>query len=369
MVGASLAAACASAYLPAGSGRAAGVVSVAETFSDQGLKRLTADMDPAMLALAQRHDPARHKDFWDRPSGWAVLDLSHPPDLGFGTATDDAALEINALRPFSRLPIHAMKPFVLASDAADSSRAVTCLAQAVYYESAREPELGQEAVAQVVLNRLRHPAYPKSICGVVYQGAANRTGCQFTFTCDGSLNRAPEPSLWARALAVARQALGGFVVKDVGSATHYHAVYVAPYWAPTLVKLKQIGAHIFYRWTGPWGEPAAFTGRYLGGESDISPEILSGFDARTQGMFPREIPTEPASHSVTLTVDGEARTYTVADPAALAAPGVERPRMLGTLYAQRRQPTPEEIRAINAKLEAMEKAEAAAAPAESAPNP
>ncbi|MCI3132330.1 cell wall hydrolase [Phenylobacterium aquaticum] len=352
-------AACASAYLPSGSGRAAGVVTVAETFSEQGLKRLTADMDPAMLALARRHDPVRHTDYWDRPLGWEVLDLAHPPDLGFGTATDDAALEINALRPFSRLPIRPMKPFVLDSDSADSGRAVTCLAQAVYYESARESELGQEAVAQVVLNRLRHPAYPKSVCGVVYQGAANRTGCQFTFTCDGSLGRPPEPTLWTRAQAIARQALSGFVVKEVGSATHYHAVYVAPYWAPTLVKMKQIGAHIFYRWTGPWGEPPAFTGRYRGGEADISPEILSGFDARTQGMFPQEIPAAPASHSVTLTVGGEARTYQVADPTALAAPGVDRPRLPGALYAQRRKPTPEEIQAINAKLEAMEKAEAA----------
>jgi spore germination cell wall hydrolase CwlJ-like protein len=354
-----VAAACASVYLPSGSGRASGVATVAETFSDQGLRRLTADMDPAMLALARRHDPARHTDYWDRPTGWEVLDLAHPPDLGFGTATDDAALEINALRPFSRLPIRPMKPFVLASDSADSGRAVTCLAQAVYYESAREPELGQEAVAQVVLNRLRHPAYPKSICGVVYQGAANRTGCQFTFTCDGSLGRPPEPSLWTRAQAIARRALSGFVVKEVGSATHYHAVYVAPYWAPTLVKMKQIGAHIFYRWTGPWGEPAAFTGRYAGGEANISPEILSGFDARTQGLFPQEIPAVPASHSVTLTVGGEARTYQVADPTALAAPGVDRPRLPGALYAQRRKPTPEEIQAINAKLEAMEKAEAA----------
>ncbi len=359
-------AACASVYLPVGSGHAAGVASVAETFSDRGLDRLTADMDPAMLAVARRHDPARHTDFWGRPRGWAVLDLRRLPDLGFGTALNDTALEINALRPFSRLPIRPMGPFVLKSDADDSARAVTCLAQAVYYESAREPELGQEAVAQVVLNRLRHPAYPKSVCGVVYQGAANHTGCQFTFTCDGSLDRPPEPSLWARAQAVARQALGGFVVKDVGSATHYHAVYVAPYWAPTLVKLKQIGAHIFYRWTGPWGEPAAFTGRYAGGEAHLSPEILDSFDARTQGLLPPDLQPVPTTHSVTLTVAGEARTYTMADPGAPAGVG---DHALGTLYAPHRKPTREEIQAINAKLAAMEQAEAASQPAAPQPNP
>ena len=169
------------------------MATVSETLSDQGLARITADMDPAMLALARRHDPRRGPDLWARPEGWASLDLRTPPDLGFGTAVDALAEDINALRPFSHLPIRPMKPFKLATDTQDGGRALKCLAQAVYYESAREPQLGQEAVAQVVLNRLRHPAYPKSVCGVVYQGAARTTGCQFTFTCDGSLARAPSP--------------------------------------------------------------------------------------------------------------------------------------------------------------------------------
>src|SRR5690606_18879319 len=141
---------------------------------------------------------------------------------------------------------------------------------AVYYEAAREPRLGQEAVAQIVLNRLRHPAYPRTVCGVVYEGSQRLSGCQFTFTCDGSLYFAPEPGLWERARVVAERALKGHVAAQVGTATHYHADYVAPYWAPTLYKIVQIGAHIFYRWTGPSGEPAAFTGRYRGGEKDLS---------------------------------------------------------------------------------------------------
>lgn len=354
-----LLAGCATYYLPRGTGRLQGMATVSETLSDQGLARLTADMDPAMLALARRHDPRHGADLWGRPEGWASLDLRTPPDLGFGTAVDALAEDINALRPFSHLPIRPMKPFKLATDTQDGGRALKCLAQAVYYESAREPQLGQEAVAQVVLNRLRHPAYPKSVCGVVYQGAARTTGCQFTFTCDGSLARAPQPDLWLRAQDVARQALNGFVAKGVGSATHYHAQYVAPYWAPTLVKMKQIGAHIFYRWTGPWGEPPAFTGRYAGSEAYLSPAVLGGLDPRTQGLFDTEQMEVPEPRRITLALGGEVRTYTVVDPLAL---GSDRTRAIGTLFAPRRKPTPEEIKKINESLAAMEAAPPAAPP-------
>jgi spore germination cell wall hydrolase CwlJ-like protein len=190
-------------------------------------------------------------------------------DPTLAAVTPEQAIRINAARPFVDEPIQPMRPFVLASGGVDQERAVECLAQAVYYEAAREPLNGQQAVAQVVLNRVRHPAYPKTVCGVVYQGSARARGCQFTFTCDGALRWGPEPALWSRARSVARRALAGYVDKDVGSATHYHAVYVAPYWAPTLVKLRQVGQHIFYRWSGTWGEPQAFVGRYAGGESRV----------------------------------------------------------------------------------------------------
>jgi len=150
----------------------------------------------------------------------------------------------------------------------DRLRSLDCLAQAIYYEAGRESEDGQRAVAQVVLNRVRHPAFPASVCGVVYQGSTRTTGCQFTFTCDGSLARAPERSSWNRAREVAKAALAGFVQPAVGNATHYHASYVAPYWAPTLAKSAAIGAHIFYRWSGGWGRPPAFAQGYAARESD-----------------------------------------------------------------------------------------------------
>lgn len=326
--------------------------SVARSLSDDTLRRFTEPMRPGVLAVAARHMPGRRVDLWGRPLGWATLDLKRAPDLGFRVETVEVAQEVNSLRPFSTLPIRPMRPFVLQADTADQARALTCLAQAVYYESAREPALGQAAVAQVVLNRLRHPAYPKSVCGVVYQGAARPTGCQFTFTCDGSLTHPPPASLWTQAQAVARRALAGFVVKDVGSATHYHAAYVAPYWAPTLVKMKQIGQHIFYRWTGPWGEPPAFNGRYAGGETNLSAAILGSIDARTQGMFNPEAEGMGAGHKVTLAVAGEVRTYTVADPNAA---GGERTRVLGQIIPSRRKPTAAEIKEINDALAGMEK--------------
>ena len=182
---------------------------------------------------------------------------------------DDAKL-INAAMPFSGSPIMAARPFDLSgADVTDHRRALLCLTQAVYYEAGYEPAEGRRAVAQVVLNRMRHPAFPKSVCGVVYQGARLPV-CQFSFVCDGSLYRRPAAATWKAAEAIATAALDGYVERSVGAATHYHADYVAPYWAPMLAKISKIGAHIFYRWPGAWGSTAAFTGRYIGEPSDPS---------------------------------------------------------------------------------------------------
>jgi spore germination cell wall hydrolase CwlJ-like protein len=143
--------------------------------------------------------------------------------------------------------------------------ALRCMTQAIYYEAANEPETGKRAVAQVVLNRLRHPAYPNSVCGVVYEGANARV-CQFSFTCDGSLLRPPMARQWQESRRVAQSALAGGVLSDVGSATHYHADYVVPRWAFTLGKLEKIGTHIFYRFPGRPGNADAFSERWNGSE-------------------------------------------------------------------------------------------------------
>ena len=178
----------------------------------------------------------------------------------------DAAAAMNAALPFSTAPVESAKPFYLTDTRmANAEKALRCLTQAVYYEAGFEPVPGRYAVAQVIMNRMRHPAFPKSVCGVVYQGS-QRPGCQFSFACDGSLLRAPSPRAWADARQVANDVLSGTVASTVGMATHYHANYVSPYWAPKLHKINQLGAHIFYRWPGNWGKRVAFNGVYRGGE-------------------------------------------------------------------------------------------------------
>jgi len=159
-----------------------------------------------------------------------------------------------------------------AGTALDRMRALTCLTQAVYYEAASEPDAGQRAVAQVVLNRVAHPAFPKTVCGVVYQGSDRPTGCQFTFTCDGALARMPNRLFWERAENVARAALAGYVYSPIGLATHYHTIAIHPYWADSLAYLGTIGAHRFYRLGGPAGASAAFNvAAYRGGEPAAAP--------------------------------------------------------------------------------------------------
>ena len=189
-----------------------------------------------------------------------------PPPLLIRQLAPDQALQVNQQIPIANGPNPAAKPFVFTGDKAARAQALECLASAVYYEAGSQDDNGERAVAQVVLNRVRHPAFPASVCGVVYEGSTRPTGCQFTFTCDGSMYRQPDAEGWKRAYRIAEAALGGYVYAPVGYATHYHADYVVPYWASTLAKNAIVGAHIFYRWEGGWGEPAAFAKAYAGHE-------------------------------------------------------------------------------------------------------
>lgn len=311
-----------------------------------GQRRLERDMDPSMLALARRLEPGRRPDLWGRMPAWAALDIATPPQLDFGVITPQAAQRLNRLMPFLGEPPTPARPFYLKALGPQRDRALLCLTQAIYYEAALEPVEGQEAVAQVILNRARHPAFPKSICGVVYQGSQQVTGCQFSFTCNGSRDRPPAPDFWQRAHAVAEQAVSGFVMRQVGTATHYHADYVFPRWGPTLVKLTQIGAHIFYRLPGPAGRLPAFAGPYSARELEVSmagpsPEAIAAAKAAAEaGLAPQS---------------GEAIDPTAADGRVAA----------GQVVAGRRVPTREEIARINAALAAYEAqhGEAAATPA------
>ncbi|QUL39316.1 cell wall hydrolase [Erythrobacter sp. JK5] len=163
----------------------------------------------------------------------------------------------------------AARAFALAGSGASRARAQQCLAQAVWYEAASESEAGQRAVAQVVLNRVAHPSWPSSVCGVVYQGSNRSTGCQFTFTCDGSLARRAGGASWARAQRIAAAALAGEVYAPVGHATHYHTLWVNPRWAGSLDHIGTIGAHRFYRNRGAGGSLGAFTVTYAGFEPGV----------------------------------------------------------------------------------------------------
>jgi len=201
-------------------------------------------------------------------SAFYYLRLDDPaPVLGEGIHSDaeDATVDRQgAASPIAR----AMR---IDNSGVDRSRALHCLTAAIYYEAASEPDSGQRAVAQVVLNRVAHPSYPNTVCGVVYQGSERSTGCQFSFTCDGSLARRPVRMFWDRAESVARAALGGYVYAPAGLATHYHTTAVSPYWAPSLHYLSTIGAHRFYSFRGAAGSPATFRFAYLGGEPVAAP--------------------------------------------------------------------------------------------------
>lgn len=122
-----------------------------------------------------------------------------------------------------------------------------CLATAVYYEARSESTRGQIAVAEVIMNRVSDPRFPKTVCGVVYQGGGRNTGCQFSFTCDGSTHKKPRGQAWDRAKAVALHVQLGLSAPVTNKATHYHTDYVDPVWSSGLVETVEIGTHIFYR--------------------------------------------------------------------------------------------------------------------------
>jgi len=153
-------------------------------------------------------------------------------------------------------PQHAWVNYALPANV-HSPKEVKCLATAIYFEARGEPERGQIAVAQVVLNRLKNPAYPNTICAVVYQNKNRRNACQFSFACDGRPDRINDQKAWTESKTLATKILNDdreMFLPDVGAATHYHASYVRPRWARSMKKVDKIGRHIFYKTKdGGWG--------------------------------------------------------------------------------------------------------------------
>ncbi|MEG3087981.1 cell wall hydrolase [Sphingomonas sp. PB4P5] len=235
----------------------------------------------ALRAIAATQEaPARPAP---RPAGYETED--HFPGAAYFYVAEESAAPTTGATGTAALPdmplpaeaqsasliadssIQAAPPFSMqAASATDRGRALQCLTTAIYYEAASEPDAGQQAVAQVILNRVRHPAFPGTVCGVVYQGSERTTGCQFSYACDGSMARIPVKAYWNRALGVAARALAGSVYAPVGMATHYHTYAVTPAWNRSLVMTAAVGAHFFHRWKGYWGTASAFKQVYTGHE-------------------------------------------------------------------------------------------------------
>jgi spore germination cell wall hydrolase CwlJ-like protein len=314
------------------------------------VETLPREADPALFRLSARVSDPRQADVGVQETGWRILDLAHPPNLGLGALDDEAARRVNRFIPVLGASTAPAAPFFLHANGPERDRAMLCLTQAIYYEAALEPDAGQAAVAQTVLNRVRHPAFPHSICGVVYQGVELGIGCQFTFVCDGALSRRPMDALWRRASNAAERAVNGYVMPSVGSATHYHADYVFPRWAPTLVKIGQIGAHIFYRFPGPAGLPGALHHAYQADELRVA---MSGRPA--------------AAITLVDTIAAPPQSYIYINPRAVQP---QRRPAVGTVLFGRRFPSRDEIDKINAALLEMEKKSSALAAASArAPEP
>ena len=220
------------------------------------------------IALAFHQRPQEKKPAQDMPPMLASLVNNDQPDvlaLGYAPATPD----YSKTSPFDSILNEPGQPgrFVPQLGAGDHNWLATplppvvftkeeqkCLATGIYFEARSETIKGQAAVAQVILNRVRNPAYPKTICAVVYQNDDWINRCQFSFACEGRKLRVTEPKEWKMAQQVAQAVTSGQIfLPEVGSATHYHAVYVRPNWARTMKRVDRIGQHIFYRtYGGGW---------------------------------------------------------------------------------------------------------------------
>ena len=231
------------------------------SFSEAALKASAGDAGVLAIARQREGVEATAQDLADRRM--ARLALQTPETVariakpGSTSATQQVAVAAptgQAAKLFQTVAT-AAAPFHMAG-ALDSSRDLECLTAAVYYEARGESAAGQQAVAQVVLNRARHPAFPKSVCGVVFQHAGG--GCQFSFACDGSMSRRHEGGAWDRAKKVAADALDGHVLASIGTATHFHVASLGNVWSTGMLKVAQIGSHVFYRFGGAAGAPKMF---------------------------------------------------------------------------------------------------------------
>ncbi|MGH7019381.1 MAG: cell wall hydrolase [Brevundimonas sp.] len=267
-----------------------------EGYTQEAMAAAAGGLDASALAIADRHDPYS-------VAGAAQRDRQ--AELLTARLEDSQ----NGLRR-ANLTNPAAQPFRLGT-ALDQSRDLDCLTKAAYYEARGEGVDGMKAVAQVVLNRARHPAFPNTVCAVVFQGSNRSTGCQFSFTCNGAMRGAVNRAAWNRARDVASKALSGQVYAAVGNATHFHTTGVSPSWRNSLVKVGQVGDHLFYRFGGRSGSSDAF--RYTPRPSTASdaPRMIQ---ASLTTAEPARAASGAVAYSAVLAREG------VTAPAAATAP-------------------------------------------------
>lgn len=284
------------------------------------------------------------------PERWAIMNaedyqaalkidpsLPDPTSIGYSNATALPPADPALLREEAFVGPPA-KPYVFRGlTALDRERAHYCLTAALYYEAASETDDGMRGVAQTVINRVRHPSFPNTVCGVVFQGSQRAGVCQFTFSCDGAMARAPERRNWLRASRIASAALGGYVFPKVGLATHYHTQAIWPRWGKSLVMTNIVGAHIFHRWRGRWGMPDAFRAPYPGREPVPGPylplaqqlAILKG-QGLAPGAGPAPMlggPAAPLPDVAPAPLPGAMTPPATAAPPPVAAPTYTDPRL------------------------------------------
>jgi len=285
-------------------------------FTEEALAAAAGGLDESALAIARRHDPYLVAGAAQRDRQAELL-AARLDELRASDAS-------SGLRRANLTSPTAAQPFRLGG-ALEASRDLDCLTQAVYYEARGEGRDGMKAVAQVVLNRARHPAFPKSVCGVVFQGANRSTGCQFSFTCNGAMRGRVNTAAWNRARTIATSALSGEVFGAVGNATHFHTTGVSPQWRNSLVRVSQVGDHLFYRFGGRSGSSAAFS--YAAQRStpaDTAPRLIQADLDTTRGpvayeqVVSRETGAAPAPAPTTTPTATRPTTAPAAAPASEA---------------------------------------------------
>jgi spore germination cell wall hydrolase CwlJ-like protein len=253
-----------------------------------------ADVDPSapagLLPFGDGTTPGAPLDFalnssTPTPSDGKLLIAEQKP------APQKAAAAAAQVTVATQLASGAKPDYASLIDPKDSARQMRCLGEAIYFEARSEPEAGQAAVAQVVLNRVRSGIFPTNVCAVVYQDRNHPFACQFSFACEGKSLRIEEPAAWATATRIAQAVVSGADYNPkVAEALNYHANYVYPFWAPSLRRVDRIGAHIFYAMrAGTNWAPGALNGR--GDLPPLQPQATASPLIQTAAAAKSPVPT------------------------------------------------------------------------------